>query len=287
MLNLYSLSSFVQFIGAFHFANVYLPIQDNLFKFFLNVEDKFASRFGEIREKIQADIESLSSMEPIVTKDGLSTKHTVDKIMDELSRLQDSGGKIESRTKNEIDERFKMAYSRPMFMSFGLYCTFELLAFGIMDMTNSMSVYSSFSFYTLFMWLVLIYFIFCEAMKTKGKAVNKWLCPTHWGMMKVSLVLAVLAVVNCFVVEILGSFWMWNYWIVEALNVSGIILSVMPFVVVMFITRLHYKLSIHLIEQNTKPLIERYNFIHQEKKNLDTVNAVFSVFSSEIKFEEI
>lgn len=153
MLNLYSLSSFVQFIGAFHFANVYLPIQDNLFKFFLNVEDKFVSRFGDIREKIQADIESLSSMEPIVTTDGLSTKPSVDKITDELSRLQDDGGKIESHTKSEIQERFKMGYSRPMFMSFGLYCTFELLAFGIMDMTNNISVYSSFSFYTLSMWV--------------------------------------------------------------------------------------------------------------------------------------
>ena len=153
MLYLYSLSSFVQFIGAFHFANVYLPIQDNLFKFFLNVEDKFVSRFGDIREKIQADIESLSSMEPIVTTDGLSTKPSVDKITDELSRLQDDGGKIESHTKSEIQERFKMGYSRPMFMSFGLYCTFELLAFGIMDMTNNISVYSSFSFYTLSMWV--------------------------------------------------------------------------------------------------------------------------------------
>lgn len=285
MLNLYSLSSFVQFVGAFHFANVYLPIQGNLFKYFLNVEDKFASRFGEIREKIQADIESLSSMEPIVTTDGLSTKPSVDKIMDELSKLQDDGGKIESQTKSEIEERFKMGYSRPMFMSFGLYCTFELLVFGVMDMVKHVSIYSSFSFYTLSMWSILIYFIVCEALKTKGASVPGLFCPTHWGMMKVSLLLAILAGVNYFVVENLGSFWMWDYWIVEALSASGILLSVMPFVVVMFITRIHYKLSLGLIKRNTEPLVERYDFIHKEKKTLDTVNAVFTAFGAEIKFE--
>lgn len=124
-------------------------------------------------------------------------------------------------------------------------------------------------------------------MKTKGLTVFKWFCPTHWGMMKVSLSLAVLAVANYFVVESLGSFWTWDYWVIEALSASGILLSVMPFVVVMFITRIHYKLSLGLIENNTEPLVKRYNFIHKEKKKLDMVNAVFSTFSSEIKFEEI
>ena len=121
MLNLFSLSSYVQFLGAFNFANVYSPIQDKLFEHFLNVDKRFSDLFLGMSMQISSDIDSVNSMSPLNTIEGLSTSPAIDEMKESLMRLEVEEKETKKQTKKTIKEELTMKYSRPMFMSFGLY----------------------------------------------------------------------------------------------------------------------------------------------------------------------
>lgn len=283
MIDLYSMSSFVQFLGAFHFANVYQPIQDKLFKFVLNVEEEFISRFDSIRGKIQADIQSVDSLSIIETKDGKSTKHSVESLKAEFDKLHHDFEAMKKETKTEVEERFKMSYSRPMFLTFGMYCTFELFVFGLLEMTGDDTLLSSFSAYNMIMILVLAYFILCELLIFKG---IKWrfFNPTHRWMMLFSILAPMLCMANHYFVCNTEPVVRLSTGFVENMSLSCLLLSVIPFLVVILFTLFHYLTSVRLIKRNARRLSETHEKLHKQKQNLDNICKIFAVDDNQIYF---
>lgn len=284
MLNLFSMSAFVQFIGAFHFANVYSPIQKKLFEHFLKVEEEFESAFRTAKEKVQADMQSVKSMSVIKTTDGLSTQSSVSELSNRLFELQQETSVLYEKTKHEIEERFTMGYSRPMFMTFGLYCTFELFVFGLLDSFKSDDIMASFSIYNSMMWIVLFYFAVCEVCKMFRRH-HKFFSPSHWGMMLVSFFIAFVCVMNYLFVTLITPVMPLPYVFTEWMSASCIILSVLPFVFVMFLTFIHYKASMKLIRNNTSGIIEKHEELHKMKQKLDDICALFTKSDNEFNFE--
>lgn len=80
MISLYSLSAFIQFIGAFNFANVYEKFQDKIFKYFLNIDEEFKLAYEKMENQIVSDSASVEKMEAIDTTDGRSNKEAVENL---------------------------------------------------------------------------------------------------------------------------------------------------------------------------------------------------------------
>lgn len=54
-----------------------------MFNVLVDVKTFFNFRFGDLQNKMTADLESLKSMSPIETKDGKSNKPTIDELTNE------------------------------------------------------------------------------------------------------------------------------------------------------------------------------------------------------------
>lgn len=58
-----------------------------MFNVLVDVKTFFNFRFGDLQNKMTADLESLKSMSPIETKDGKSNKPTIDELTNEYLNL--------------------------------------------------------------------------------------------------------------------------------------------------------------------------------------------------------
>lgn len=286
MLNLFSLSSYVQFLGAFNFANVYSPFQDKLFKHFLNIDEMFSKSFYGMRGKIRSDVDSVNSMDVIETTSGQSNAAKLAELRESLSSLLEEEKKLRTQTKKTIKNEYTMKYSRPMFMSFGLYCTFELLTFGFMDMLKAPSIYPSFALYNFFIVMVSLYYICCEIFNMKHWFKDCALFkPTHWRMMIVSISMYLVFFANACVVELFGSVIEFPMWLVEWMCYSCILIPAIPFFIVFSFTYAYYKRSKKLIVEEIGKLSCKFADIHASKTDMDKV---FSMFSrSEVSYGEL
>lgn len=288
MLNLFSLSSYVQFLGAFNFANVYSPVQDKLFKHFLNVDKRFKDSFSGMSVQISSDIDSVNSMSPINTVEGFSTSQTIDELKHSLLSLYLEEKETRKQTKKTIKKELTMKYSRPMFMSFGLYCTFELLAFGFMDMLGCQSINASFALYNVFMIVVFLYFAICETLNIyRGCKVWSVFKPTHWWMMIVSILAFLLFVANAWIVECIGSKITFSAEFIERMCYLGILLPASPFIITMIFTSIHYRRSVNLIKKNVDIISNKFSEIHKKKLTMDNLYSVFSKGKASYEFEII
>lgn len=277
MLNLFSLFSYVQFLGAFNFANVYSPVQDKLFKHFLNVDKRFKDSFSGMSVQISSDIDSVNSMSPISTLEGFSTSQAIDEMKLSLLSLYLEEKETRKQTKKTIKKELTMKYSRPMFMSFGLYCTFELLAFGFMDILGYQSINASFALYNVFMIAVSLYFAVCETLNIyRGCKVWNVFKPTHWWMMIVSILAFLLFAANAWFVEGVGSKVTFSAEFIEWMCYLGILLPTFPFIITMIFTSIHYRRSVKLIESKIGIISEKFNEIHRKKITMDNLYSVFS-----------
>ena len=286
MLNLFSLSSYVQFLGAFNFANVYSPIQDKLFEHFLNVDKRFSDSFSGMSVQISSDIDSVNSMSPINTTEGLSTAPAIKDMKESLSCLCAEEEKTRKQTKKAIKDELTMKYSRPMFMSFGLYCTFELLAFGFMDMLGCQSINASFALYNVFMIVVSLYFAICETLNIYlGCKVWSVFKPTHWWMMIVSILAFLSFAANSWFVEEMGSKITFSAEFIEWMCYLGVLLPTFPFIITMVFTSIHYKRSVKLIKKNIDIISGKFDEIHKKKVTMDNLYSVFSKGNASYEFE--
>ena len=86
-----------------------------MFKVLVDVKTFFNIRFGELQNKMTADLESLKSMSPIETKDGKSNKSTIDELTNEYlnlsSRWEAEKNRIESKMVISLVRKALIVYS--------------------------------------------------------------------------------------------------------------------------------------------------------------------------------
>ena len=82
-LELLNFVSVIQLVTALNFANISSSLHEKMFKVLVDVKTFFNIRFGELQNKMTADLESLKSMSPIEAKDGKSNKSTIDELTNE------------------------------------------------------------------------------------------------------------------------------------------------------------------------------------------------------------
>lgn len=79
-----------------------------MFNVLVDVKTFFNFRFGDLQNKMTADLESLKSMSPIETNDGKSNKSTIDELTNEYLNL---ASKWEAE-KNRIESKWVISLVR-------------------------------------------------------------------------------------------------------------------------------------------------------------------------------
>lgn len=86
-----------------------------MFNVLVDVKTFFNFRFGDLQNKMTADLESLKSMSPIETKDGKSNKPTIDELTNEYlnlaSKWEAEKNRIESKMGVSLVRKALIVYS--------------------------------------------------------------------------------------------------------------------------------------------------------------------------------
>lgn len=105
MINLFPLVAFVQFIGAFNFANVFSRFQNTIFKHFLNTEKAFNYEFRSLENDLASDIESIEKIEPIKTNDSYSNETFIKNLQEEYQKLKEERENKRKTVKHLIEKK--------------------------------------------------------------------------------------------------------------------------------------------------------------------------------------
>lgn len=278
MLSLSSMTSFIELVGAFNFANVYSSFQDRFFKHILDVDQRFVDAFHEIEASIISMKES--RFETLELKDGRSNESAARKLQEECDSLIMEEESIRESASLKVEDVYRMKYSQPLFVFCGLYSTFLLLAIGLMDMFDKNSICSSVALYNLMSWVVILYFVLCEVLKHFSNI--RFMSLTKWGAIKLSLVLPIIPLVNFIVVECFGVLVSIKESFINYMIASGVALTFSGFFITIIATSIYYKMSCCLIKKETNLLKDKYKKLDDKKKKLDDIA---QMFSAEIKFE--
>lgn len=282
MISLYSLSAFIQFIGAFNFANVYEKFQDKIFKYFLNIDEEFKLAYEKMENQIVSDSASVEKMEAIDTTDGRSNKEAVENLKSKFRELKEQSGKSKEEVKNTI-EGYTMRHSRCIFLAIGLYCMFELLALGLLDIyKNNFIVYLSLILYNVTTLIFMIYFCICEHLVFNEKRdINRFFQPNRL----YTSIVCICTVIACILFSVINNFIPSFFFISNTcMNIClwmGIVLPLTAFILSLWFTCRYYKKSKKIIKNKTQEIKNKYNELHDEKRRMDDS---YKLFTSNISF---
>lgn len=282
MISLYSLSAFIQFIGAFNFANVYDKFQDKIFKYFLNIDEEFKLAYEEMEDQIVSDSASVEKMEAIETTNGKSNKKAVENLKFKFRKLKEQSGKSKEEVKNTI-EGYTMRHSRCIFLAIGLYCMFELLALGLLDIyKNNFIVYLSLILYNVITLIFMIYFCICEHLVFNEKRdINRFFQPNRLYTSIVCICTVIACVLFSVINNFIPSFFFISNTCMNICLLMGIVLPLTAFILSLWFTYRYYKKSKKIIKDKTQEIKNKYNELHDEKKKMDDF---YKLFTSNISF---
>lgn len=92
-----------------------------MFNVLVDVKTFFNFRFGDLQNKMTADLESLKSMSPIETKDGKSNKPTIDELTNEYLNLASKWEAEKNRIESKMGDFFSTKGINSLFLFISLY----------------------------------------------------------------------------------------------------------------------------------------------------------------------
>lgn len=172
-LELLNFVSIIQLVTALNFANISSSLHEKMFKVLIDVKSFFNFRFGNIQNKMTADLESLKSMSPIETKDGNSNESTINDLTKEYFNLAAQWEAEKNRIESKMGEFFNTKGINSLFLFISLYCVVDMffIAYEAYK-TNDISYQYWFGGYTMFSTLISIMY-FCLIMFDKTKNISK------------------------------------------------------------------------------------------------------------------
>ena len=87
-----------------------------MFNVLVDVKTFFNFRFGDLQNKMTADLESLKSMSPIETNDGKSNKSTIDELTNEYLNLASKWEAEKNRIESKMGDFFSTKGINSLFL---------------------------------------------------------------------------------------------------------------------------------------------------------------------------
>lgn len=235
-----------------------------------------------MENQIVSDSASVEKMEAIDTTDGRSNKEAVENLKSKFRELKEQSGKSKEEVKNTI-EGYTMRHSRCIFLAIGLYCMFELLALGLLDIyKNNFIVYLSLILYNVTTLIFMIYFCICEHLVFNEKRdINRFFQPNRL----YTSIVCICTVIACILFSVINNFIPSFFFISNTcMNIClwmGIVLPLTAFILSLWFTCRYYKKSKKIIKNKTQEIKNKYNELHDEKRRMDDS---YKLFTSNISF---
>ena len=115
----------VQFAGAFNFVFCTKFFHEHFSTHFINVSKKQKGNFDNIKNKISMDITSIES-HSVLTQDGRSNEHELNGLNGQYKQILERISGIGDKLGNKIENQKQPAFSRQLFLLFGLYSLFAI-----------------------------------------------------------------------------------------------------------------------------------------------------------------
>lgn len=287
MVNLFSMSSLIQFVGAFNFANVFAKLENMFMQDFLRVDDMIEGEFGDINEKIQLGIETIPNLKPLRLVDGETNEEAIEKFKNDFDNLIELDYRIRVLVTHATDVKNRMNYASPMFLICGLYTTFVLFIYAMLDMyKEDTSLYASFAIYNVFMAFFIFYFVVCEILKHIYIFDNtRFVKPSIWWCLICFFIVTVSPLVNYLLLEHGVCLFYLDFWWIDFWLWSSIVLSLSGFLVTFIFTLIYYSISKRTVKQVAKRLKAKFTELFNRKKEIDIVYSAFNkATGSKIQF---
>lgn len=279
MLNLFSLLSFVQFVGAFNFAFVFTGLERKIYKYFLNANRTFKDVFNDFNERgtFYSVCSSVDKLRSLTLTTGSSNEESINDLKNKFSALKDKYEEARINTTRSVSKKYKIAYSRQLFLICGIYSTFYLIGLGVLEIVGEEIVaYVSMASYNFCMLLFVIYFVICEIFKHFKRTNAGIFKPTHLYSLLVSLALPLIFPLNWWIVNTFGVLINIPNSCVKLFTIIGPILTVSGFIVTMIAIVIYHLLSVLIIKRIIKHIDVEYNSLLQEKVKIDNVYNMFT-----------
>lgn len=170
MLNFVSV---IQLVTALNFANISSSLHEKMFRNLVNVKSFFNFRFGDLQNKMTADVESLKSMSPIETKDGKSNKSIIDELTNEYLNLSTQWETERKRVEAKMGDFFNTKGINSLFLFISLYCVIDMF-FIAYECFHSIDMSQEYWFgcYTILSTIITIVY-FCLILSGKTKLISR------------------------------------------------------------------------------------------------------------------
>lgn len=282
-LELLNFVSVIQLVTALNFANISSSLHEKMFKVLVDVKTFFNIRFGELQNKMTADLESLRSMSPIETKDGKSNKSTIDELTNEYLNLSSRWEAEKNRIESKMGDFFSTKGINSLFLFISLYCVIDMFFIACnFNKSNELSQEYWFACCTMLSAIgSIVYFCLILFGKTKNVTKGK-LYVIVTGIMLVLLILSIFAyslnsiISSCFTLMREDTFLCLSDTLAVILPFLGFILCLV------FITCIWMQINV-MIKDSVMTLQELHGKLHNRKLTLDQTYGSFKP-SEQMKF---
>lgn len=271
-----SFTVLLQLISAVNFAYIVTHFPSKVLDIIFNKQRLLDEKFSVYTNEINADIQSLEAMPPILTVDGKSTEESIIKLKNDYKQHKSEWDEKRQETENVIDSAKDVKGSKCLFLFISLYCILTLFNIAIFKETN----YDLWFFFTIF--LNIMSFL-ASAFYTRIIWNHEWdsrdnvecYKVTCKGFMWALIIAIVLSTINLFVVWLLGGAPV-NRFVANAFLSLCVILPFYPCLITILFIQMHERRVNKLTGEGTADLISTQQVLHARKVQLDTVDGFFT-----------
>lgn len=266
----------IQLISAVNFVYIISHFPGTVFGIIFNKEKLIGEHFSASTDQINADLQSLETMEPITTQDGRTNQTKIDSLKRDYAELKTQWDAKQAETERVIDTAKSVKGSKCLFMFISLYCILTLFNIGIMKSCQSeyWCVQTIiFNIITLACSLYYTYIVWKH--KWDGKGDTECYISTGWTFLSVLIVAYLLGGLYSLLMFLTGGMPL-HQPSVDVLMALCLILPFYPCLMTIVFVYCHERKIKKLVGKETTDLKKRQAQLHERKTELDKMDKMFT-----------
>ena len=271
-----SFTALIQLISAVNFVYIVSHFPTKVLSVIFNKEKLIADHFSSSTNQINADLQSLETMNPITIQDGRTNQAEIDSLKDKYTSLKNDWDAKQAETERVIDTAKSVKGSKCLFLFISLYCILTLFNIGIMKacqtefwcietMTFNVIALGCSLYYTYIMW----------KHKWDGKGDVECYTSTGWWFLAVLVAAYLLSGLNSLILSWVGGIPL-HQPSVDVLLSLCVILPFYPCLMTIVFIYCHERKIKNLTGKETSDLKVRQADLHARKVALDNMDRMFT-----------
>ena len=269
-------TALIQLISAVNFVYIISHFPTTVLGVIFNKEKLLNGRFSAFTDQINADLQSLETMEPITIQDGRTNQAVIDSLKSDYAALKSEWDAKRAETENVINKAKSVKGSKCLFLYVSLYCILTMFNIAMIKVTQC-------DFWLVFSMLMNVTAFVCSAYYTYIVWSYKWdtkdnvacYVSTCRAFMLSAAVALAIGGINSIAVSLFGG-WPINKAAADVLLSLCVFLPFYPcLMTVVFVHCYEWKVK-RLTGDETTELENRQKGLHGRKDALDNMDRMFT-----------